>query len=122
MDFRTAVAVVANFMLIGALVVSGFALFASYHARGRWAKNVTGLLAGLGLLTLAFALTITPQNAEVITRIAATRASSLFLWVSSGFLLAGIAAFGVITYVRPLRLQHERKIERDLHRELPKIP
>jgi uncharacterized membrane protein YidH (DUF202 family) len=122
MDVRTAIAVVANFLLIGGLVVSGFALFAEYHARGRWAKNVTALLAGLGMLTLAFALMITPQNAEVITRIATTKASSVFLWVSSAFLLVAIAAFGIITYAKPFRLQHERKIGRDLNRELPKVP
>ena len=122
MDARTAIAVIVNFLLIGGLVVAGFALFASYHARGRWAKNVTGLLAGLGMLALAFALMITPQNAEVVTRIAATKASSVFLWVSSAFLLAAIAAFGIITYAKPLRLVRERKIERDLNRELPNIP
>ncbi|MBI2679143.1 MAG: hypothetical protein HYX28_10215 [Candidatus Koribacter versatilis] len=122
MDLRTAVAVIANFLLIGGLVVSGFALFARYHARGRWAKNVTGLLAGLGALALAFALMITPQNAEVVARIAATKASSVFLWVSSALLLAAIGAFGIITYAKPLRLKHEQKIERDLNRELPKIP
>ena len=122
MDLKTAIAVVANFLLIVGLVVGGFALFASYHARGRWAKNVTGLLAGLGMLALAFALMITPANAEVVARIAATKASSVFLWVSSALLLAAIAAFGIITYAKPLRLVHERKIERDLNRELPKIP
>ena len=122
MDLRTAIAVITNFLLIGGLVVSGFALFAAYHARGRWAKNVTGLLAGLGALALAFALMITPQNAEVVARIAATKASSVFLWVSSALLLAAIGAFGIITYAKPFRLQHEQKIERDLNRELPKIP
>jgi hypothetical protein len=122
MDLRTAIAVVTNFLLIAGMVVAGFSLFASYHARGRWAKNVTGLLSGLGMLALAFALMITPQNAEVVTRIAATKASSVFLWVSSALLLAAIGAFGIITYAKPLRLQHEKKIERDLNRELPKIP
>jgi hypothetical protein len=122
MDLKTGIAVVTNFLLIGGLVVAGFALFASYHARGRWAKNITSLLAGLGMLALAFALMITPANAEVVTRIAATKASSVFLWVSSAFLLAAIAAFGIITYAKPLRLVHERKIERDLNRELPNIP
>jgi hypothetical protein len=37
-------------------------------------------------------------------------------------LLAAIASFGIITYMRPLRLWHERKIERDLNSELPRIP
>jgi hypothetical protein len=116
------IAVGANFLVIAGLVLYGFTLFAEYHARGRWAKNITGLLAGLGMLALAFALLITPRNAEVIMRIAQTGASSVFLWVSSGLLLAAIGAFGIITYSKPLRLWHERRIQSDLNRELPKIP
>ncbi len=122
MDTDAAVSTVANFLIIAGLVGYGFLLFAEYHARGRWAKNITGLLAGLGLWALAFALEITPTNARVITRIAQTSASSVFLGISSALLLAAIAAFGIITYTRPLRLWHERKIESDLNRELPKIP
>ncbi|HYE25135.1 MAG TPA: hypothetical protein VEG32_08040 [Clostridia bacterium] len=116
------VSVLGNFLLIGGLVLYGFTLFAEYHARGKWAKNITGLLAGLGMLTLAFALMITPANAEVLARIAQTGASKVFLWSSSALLLASIAAFGIITYAKPFRLRHERKIERDLNRDLPKIP
>jgi hypothetical protein len=122
MDAKTAIAVVTNFLIIGGLVLYGFALFAEYHARGRWAKNVTGLLGGLGMLCLAFALMITPQNAEVIARIASTNASRVFLSLSTILLLAAMAAFGLITFARPLRLELERKIHRDLKSELPKIP
>lgn len=116
------ISVIANFMLIGGLVFYGFTFFAEYHATGKWAKNITGLLAGMGMLTLAFALVITPPNAEVIYRIAETHASNVFLGISSALLLAAIAAFGIITYWRPFRLRHERKLERDLSSELPKIP
>ena len=116
------IAVVANFLIIAVLVLYGFTLLAEYHARGRWAKNITGLLAGLGMLALAFALLITPGNAAVILRVAETGASKVLLWVSTGLLLAAIAAFGLITYSKPLRLWHERRIESDLNRELPKIP
>ena len=122
MDLRTAMAVIANFLLIGGLVVAGFSLFAAYHARGRWAKNVTSLLAGLGLMILAAALLLTPTNAAVLQQISHTKIARILLWVSNTLLLAAIAAFGLITYSRPLRLWHERKIERDLRRELPKIP
>ncbi|MGC2109058.1 MAG: hypothetical protein WA655_06040 [Candidatus Korobacteraceae bacterium] len=118
---RVPIAIVANFLLIGGLIVYGFTFFAQYHATGKWSKNITGLLAGMGMLTLAFALTITPRNVEVLARIASTKASRVFLGVSSGFLLAAIAAFGIITYWRPLRLRHERKLERDLNRDLPNI-
>lgn len=119
---KLSVSIVANFLIIGGLILYGFTLFAEYHARGRWAKNVTGLLAGLGMLALAFALILTPTNIAVLARIAQTGASTVFVGISTGLLLAAIAAFGVITYAKPLRLWHERKIERDLNRELPKIP
>jgi len=122
MDAKTGIAILANSLLIIALITYGFRLFAEYHAKGRWAKNVTGLLAGAGLLTLALALLLTPRNAEVLARIAETKAAVVLLWLSNISLLAAIAAFGIITYAKPLRLWHERKIERDLHRELPKIP
>ena len=122
MQLRAAIAIIVNFLLIGALTVYGFRLFAEYHAKGRWAKNVTSLLAGLGLMLLAAALLLTPNNAAVLTQIAQTRMPRMLLWASNTLLLAAIAAFGLITYSRPLRLWHERKIERDLQRELPKIP
>jgi hypothetical protein len=114
--------VVANFAVIAALVLYGFTLFAEYFARGKWAKNVTGLLAGFGMISLALALVLTPTNADVIARIAHSEASNVFIGLSTGLLLAAIAAFGIITFTKPLRLWHERKIERDLQRELPKIP
>jgi hypothetical protein len=119
---KLSIAIVANFLVIGGLILYGFTLFAEYHAKGRWAKNVTGLLAGLGMLALAFALILTPSNIGVLARIAQTGASSVFVGISTGLLLAAIASFGIITYAKPLRLWHERKIERDLNRELPKIP
>ncbi len=111
-----------NFLLIGGLVLYGFTLFAEYHATGKWAKNITGLLGGLGMLTLAFALALTPRNAAIIMRVAETRASVVFLWMSSLLLLAAMAAYGIITFSRPFRLWHERRIQRDLSRDLPKIP
>jgi uncharacterized membrane protein YidH (DUF202 family) len=116
------VSLIANFLIIIGLVVYGFTLFAEYQARGRWAKNVTCLLAGLGMLVLALALLLTPQNASVMVRVAQTGVSVVFVAISTGLLLAAMFAFGLITYSKPLRLWHERKIQRDLTRELPKIP
>src|SRR5512147_833313 len=119
----TRLALTANFLVIAGLLFYGFTLFAEYYAKGRWAKNVTGLLAGLGMLALAAALLLVPQNAAELSRIAReSDASDVFLAISSGLLLAAIAAFGIITYTKPLRLWHERKIERDLNRGLPNIP
>ncbi|HZU44395.1 MAG TPA: hypothetical protein VE994_17100 [Terriglobales bacterium] len=122
MQSKLTISILANFLGIAGLVLYGFTLFAEYHARGRWAKNITALLAGLGMLSLALALIFTPQNAQVIERIAETGASKVLIGISSALLLAAMAAFGIITYTKPLRLWHERKIESDLNRELPKIP
>src|SRR5262249_42262518 len=122
MDVKDWIAIVANFVVIAGLIAYGFKLFAEYHATGRWAKNVTGLLSGLGMLALATAMLLTPRNALVILQVAQTAAGRVFLIISSLLLMAAIAAFGIINYSRPLRLWHERRIERDLRRELPKIP
>ena len=115
------ISVLANFLAVLGLVFYGYTLFAEYHSRGRWAKNVTGLLAGLGMLVLAIALLLTPRNVNIILQIAESGVSRVLVWVSTGLLLAAITAFGAITYWRPLRLWHERKIETDLNRELPNI-
>lgn len=122
MDLKDWIATVANFAVIAGLISYGFRLFAEYHASGRWAKNATGLLAGIGMLALAAAMLLTPRNALVLLRIAQSGVSHLFLFLSSTLLLAAIAAFGIINYSRPLRLWHERRIKRALRRELPKIP
>ncbi len=116
------IGLIGNLLLIGALVWYGLTLFAEYHATGKWAKNITGLLAGIGMLTLAFALVITPANANLIRRVADSGAAVLFVWISSVLLLAAMAAYGIITYSRPFRLWHERRLQRDLKRDLPKIP
>lgn len=122
MHVRAAIAIIVNYLLIGALAAYGLRLFADYHTKGKWAKNVTSLLAGIGLMALAAALLLTPTNVAVLQQISRTKISRFLLWGSNTLLLAAIAAFGVITYSRPLRLWHERKIESDLRRELPKIP
>jgi hypothetical protein len=122
MELHYAVSVAANFAAIALLITYGLKLFAEYHARGRWAKNATSLLAGVGMMLLAVALLITPENAQIITRIAASGAARVLLVFSSALLLAAMAAFGIITYSRPLRLRLERKIESDLKRDLPNIP
>ena len=122
MDLRFAISAGTNFFVIAGLIVYGYGLFAEYHERGKWAKNITGLLAGLGMLILSLALLLTPSNAQIIARIANTQASVALVWISSALLLAAIGAFGIITYLRPIRLWHERKIGRDLQRGLPKIP
>ncbi len=73
----------ANFVVIAGLISYGFNLFAEYHATGRWAKNVTGLLAGVGMLALAASMLLTPRNALVILQVAQTGAARVFLIISS---------------------------------------
>src|SRR5262249_27127873 len=69
MDSKTWIEIVANFIVVAGLISYGFTLFAEYHSTGRWAKNVTRLLAGIGLLALAVALLLTPRNAMVILQV-----------------------------------------------------
>jgi hypothetical protein len=116
------ISVVANFVVILGLVLYAFTLLGEYESRGRWVKNITGLLAGVGMMLLAIALLFTPSNARVIMQIAQSGVSQVLVWVSTALLFAAMGAFGAITHWRPLRLWHERKIESDLNRELPKIP
>ena len=122
MPIRALIAVVANFAVMSALIVVAFRLFGRYHSSGKWAKNITGLLSGIGMLLLALGLLITPRNAEIIATIANTKTYLIFLIASNGFLLSAIAAYGIITYWKPLRLRHESEIEKELRDELPKIP
>jgi len=112
----------ANLTLMIGLVIYGMTLFADYQSRGRWAKNVTSLLASLGILSLALALAFTPGNIAILTRIARTKASTVLLGMSCFLLQLSIGAFGLIAYSKPFRLRHEKKINRELNRDLPKIP
>lgn len=122
MSVRVLIAVIANFAVMTALIVIAFRLFGRYHSSGKWAKNMTGLLAGIGMLLLALGLLITPRNAEILAAVAETRAYLFFLIGSNAFLLSAIAAYGVITYWKPLRLRRESELEKGLRDELPKIP
>jgi hypothetical protein len=112
---------IANFVAIAFLIRYGLRLFGEYHSKGRWAKNATSLFAGAGLLGLALTLLVTPQNTAVLLLIARTKVPYVLLWISNLLLLAAIAAFGFITYARPLRLWYERKVARDLQQTRPKI-
>src|SRR4051812_2789213 len=108
MDAKSWIAIVANFIVIAGLISYGFNLFAEYHATGRWAKNVTGLLAGIGMLALAASMLLTPRNALVILQVAQTGAARVFLIISSLLLMAAISAFGVIHHLTPPSPWHER--------------
>src|SRR5437868_1205110 len=110
-----------NSLAIVGLAAYGFRLLAQYYSTGQWAKNVTSLLAGIGLLILALGLMLTPQNVRVLEYVSQTKTPEFLLWVSNLLLLGAITAFGLITYSRPLRLWHEQKLEKDLRSELPKI-
>src|SRR5258708_20001695 len=122
MDLRSSITVVANFVVIAGLISLGFSFFADYHAAGRWAKNVTGLLAGIGMLALAASMLLTPANAAVIVRMAQTGASRVFLVISSGLLLAALAAFGIINFSPPFPLFPSPPLSTDPPRTLPPTP
>jgi hypothetical protein len=122
MSVRVLIAVAANFAVMSALIVLAFRLFGRYHSSGKWAKNITGLLAGAGMLLLALGLLITPRNADVISEIATTKAYLIFLIASTALLVGAMTAYGVITYWRPSRLLRENSIEKGLRDELPKVP
>ena len=70
MDWKSEIVLTANALLILGLLTYGYRLVAEYHSKGRWAKNITGLLAGAGLLVLALSLLLTPKNAEILARLA----------------------------------------------------
>jgi hypothetical protein len=122
LNIRTGVAIAANFLVMAVLIAYSFRWFATYFSSGRWAKNITGLLAGMGLILLAAALMLTPQNARVLLLVAQTKTYLVLLVASNALLLAAIAAFGIINYWRPLRLKWQQNIENELKSELPKIP
>jgi uncharacterized membrane protein len=113
--------VIANVLAMVGLVLYAFGLFAEYHSRGRWAKNITALLASIGMMVLAIALMLTPSTAKIMLQVAQSGISVVLIWVSTGLLLAAIACFGAIMFWRPLRLWHERRIARHLNRELPRV-
>lgn len=119
---QSIIAAGANILLIGGLVVYGMVLFGDYSARGRWSKNATSLLAALGMLILALALALTPANAAIFLWLSETVAARVLLGVSSFLLLLAMGTFGLITYSRPFRLRHERRIQREQDRDYPEIP
>jgi uncharacterized membrane protein len=121
LTLREGVTIFANFCLMAALIVYAFRWFAQYHTSGKWTKNITGLLAGIGFLLLAAAVLLTPQNAEVLVLIARTHAHLVFIVASNAFLIAAMAAFGIINYRKPSRLKKQRSIEDLLKKELPNI-
>ena len=99
---------ISNLIVIFGLVVYGVRLFLDYF-RERRARNMPALLGGMGLLFLAFALVFTPANAAAILYVAQAAVWRVLLAISTVFLLAAVIAFGLITYVKPLRLLHDRR-------------
>ena len=89
MDAKSWIAIVANFIVIAGLISYGFNLFAEYHATGRWAKNVTGLLAGASGMTLKRFLPVS-----------AAAALAWALLNALGYYWFGHAVVGASTWVR----------------------
>ena len=92
------ISTIANFVAIAALLAYGLQFFAHYHRQGARARNITDLFAGLGMLAFVAALLVTPSNAQVLLLLSTTKAATVLLGVSSGFLIAAIVSFGVLTY------------------------
>src|SRR5438876_6218255 len=98
MGVHAVFSVIANLGLIALLIAYGLMFFAEYHARGRWARNVTSLLAGLARSLLPACLVLTPHNAEVIPGLANTKRPRILLGGRSALWRAAMAAFGATTY------------------------
>jgi hypothetical protein len=113
---------ISNLTLILGLVLYGVQLCKQYFVERRWARSVTALLGGTGLLFLAFALIFTPTNAAETIYIAQAAVWRVLLAISTAFLLAAIISFVVISYTTPLRLCHERRDERRLNGRVARLP
>lgn len=122
MQQGVSVPAISNLALILALVLYGVQLCKDYFLERRWARSVTGLLGGTGLLFLAFALIFTPTNAAEIIYVAQAAVWRVLLAISTAFLLAAIISFVVISYTKPLRLWHERSDERRLNGQVARLP
>jgi hypothetical protein len=81
-----------------------------YFSRGQYAKNITHLLGGAGLLALAACWMLSRTVLRAISFAATTRLSTVLVTLSSLLLLSAIVTFGAITYGKPLRLWHERRL------------
>ncbi|MEO8727601.1 MAG: hypothetical protein ABI383_15930 [Acidobacteriaceae bacterium] len=116
MYLNSAAALLGNVLLIFVLIYWGMAVLSDYFARGRVSRNITHLLGGIGLLGLALRCILSPGTAALLAFLAKTHLSTVLVGISTALLLTAIVAFGAITYWRPLRLWHERKLEEDLRR------
>jgi len=65
---RTWIVIVSNFFVILGLISYRFILFADYHATGRWATNVSRLLAGIGMFCFVLSMLLTSRNVLVVLR------------------------------------------------------
>src|SRR4051812_50215456 len=83
------VTIFANFCLMAALIVYAFRWFADYFTSGKWTKNITGLLAGIGFLLLAAAGVVSPQKSERVGVVARAHPHPGFIPVSNAFPLGG---------------------------------
>lgn len=101
---------ILNVGLIAGLIYLGFSALSDYFTTGQYSRNITKLLGGAGLFGTAARMLFTPYMARVLSQASLTRLPLFFLWISGLLLFAAIAAFGAITYWRPMRLWRESKV------------
>ena len=116
MYLNSAIALLGNVLLIFGLVYWGMAVLSDYFAKGRVSRNITHLLGGTGLLLLAVRCMLSQRTAELLAYLATTQLSLVLVAMSTAMLLTAIIAFGAITYWKPLRLWHARKLRDELQR------
>ena len=116
MYLNSVVALLGNVLLIFGLIYWGMAVLSDYFAKGRVSRNITHLLGGAGLLLFALRCILSPRTAELLAFLATTQLSAVLVAMSTAMLLTAIIAFGAITYWKPVRLWHARKLQGDLER------
>ncbi|GAC1648784.1 MAG: hypothetical protein NVS9B15_07690 [Acidobacteriaceae bacterium] len=94
----------------------GLQALSEYFSKGQYARNITQLLGGLGLVIFAARLALKPSITEVLVVVSYSKLSLILVAVSSMLLLASIVWYGAITYWKPRRLLRESQLPGELRR------
>jgi hypothetical protein len=121
MPYAFFISVAGYTILISVLIYWGMFSLSEYFSRGQYAKNITHLLGGAGLLALAASCLLSTTVTRALVFLASTQISVLLVTMSSLLLLSSIVVFGSITYGKPLRLWHERRLGHQLRNSSEKL-